>query len=210
MQSRNKELKQINKQRLTQQCSVHLCVKAVNKPNNKGNTMRNMFNVTCIKKVKSVFVGLSLLFGSSLFCTQAFANPDSKQRGISSASNVWQSCQALRENAGSAQQSVDSCYQFIRGFLYGAVLTDSQIMRGLENKKELSEFAQRAMRTRIGNGRTTDSDTYLANFCLPNPEIDQEAVLAVVNFLPDTFERSQTLGEVIYQAVQSAYPCEKR
>lgn len=171
--------------------------------------MRNIFNVTCLKQVKSVFVGGSLLFGSSLVCAQAFADPDSKQRGFNSANNVWESCQTLRENAGSAPKSADSCYQFIRGFLYGAVLTDSQIMRGLENKKELSEFAQRAMRTRIGNGRSTDSDTYLANFCLPNPEIDQETVLAVVDFLPDTFKRSQTLGEVIYQAVQSAYPCKK-
>jgi hypothetical protein len=173
-----------------------------------------MFKITCLKNAKNILVGLSLLFGSSLFSGFVIAVPESRQNtnqsGIKNASNVWQSCQALRGNTGSAQQGVDSCYQFIRGFLYGAVLTDSQIMRGLENKKELSEFAQRAMRTRIGNGRSTDSDTYLANFCLPNPEIDQETVLAVVSFLPDTFERTQTLGEVIYQAVQSAYPCKVR
>ncbi|QHJ12592.1 hypothetical protein FX988_02850 [Paraglaciecola mesophila] len=172
--------------------------------------MWNMSDLISLKYATRVLAGLTLLFGSSLISVQVFANPDPKQKGINSDSNVWQSCQALRENAGSAQQGVDSCYQFIRGFLYGAVLTDTQIMRGLETKKELSEFAQRAMRTRIGSGRSTDSDTYLANFCLPNPEIDQETVLAVVSFLPDTFERSQTLGEVIYQAVQSAYPCKTK
>ncbi|GAC32983.1 hypothetical protein [Paraglaciecola polaris] len=124
---------------------------------------------------------------------------------------IWQSCQSLKTlSLNQATISDDEqalCYQFINGFLQGAVLTDSQIMRGLEEGDALSTFAQRAIRTRVGNSRATDADTYLAHFCLPTADIDYATVVSVAKALPKERSGQAGLANEVYVAVKKAFPC---
>jgi hypothetical protein len=71
------------------------------------------------------------------------------------------------------------CYQYIKGFMQGAVRTDGQIMRDLEQSQGVSNFSQRTIRTRVGNTRASDADTYLAKFCLPDADVDHAEVINV-------------------------------
>ncbi|MEM5497756.1 hypothetical protein WNY77_10160 [Paraglaciecola mesophila] len=128
---------------------------------------------------------------------------------------VWQNCQNLKHQSEQREselsQVVDStCYQFIKGFLHGAVLTDTQIMRGLESESDMNSFSKRAIRTRLGSSRATDADTYLAQFCLPNADVDPEVVMSIVSALPNKIDASKSVAEEIYQAIKTTYPCQQR
>jgi hypothetical protein len=123
---------------------------------------------------------------------------------------VWQNCQNLKHQSEPSQVSDSTCYQFIKGFLHGAVLTDTQIMRGLEGGSDMNSFSKRAIRTRLGSSRATDADTYLAQFCLPNADVDPEVVMSIVRALPNKVGARKSLADEIYQAVKTTYPCEQR
>lgn len=128
-----------------------------------------------------------------------------------STNDLWESCQALgHQGAGGTSEKAENdtlCYQYIRGFLEGAVITDTQIMRELAKTNSKSDFAQRAIRTRVGKTRATDADTYLANFCLPDTRISQEMINKVAANLVIPVNTQQDIGPRIYQAVKQVYPC---
>lgn len=155
----------------------------------------------------NVSLGLVALLSTGLMATNVLAQGNTQD----ASQSVWQSCQTLKSAAGlqissnEAAQSV--CYQYIKGFMQGAVLTDSQIMRGLEESQGLSNFSQRAIRTRVGNTRASDTDTYLAKFCLPDADVDHAEVLKVAIALTDQPVAQQHFAGEVYTALKQAYPC---
>ena len=157
------------------------------------------------KSYQVIFLSLGL----AILPNVSFAVMDTKaSRGNDATHGVWQSCQVLKSESTN-QQNINqlpssTCYQFIKGFLHGAVLTDTQIMRGLEDNKGMSSFS----RTRVGNSRATDAETYLAKFCLPDADVDHDVVVSVVNALPNELNHRQTMESEVYEAVKKAYPCE--
>ncbi|WP_166426009.1 Rap1a/Tai family immunity protein [Paraglaciecola sp. 20A4] len=162
------------------------------------------------KSYQVIFLGLGL----AILPNVSFAMMDTKSsKGNDTAHGVWQSCQVLKSESANQQNIKPSpsstCYQFIKGFLHGAVLTDTQIMRGLEDNKGMSSFSQRAIRTRVGKSRATDAETYLAKFCLPDADVDHDVVVSVLNALPNELNHRQTVESEVYEAVKKAYPCEE-
>ncbi len=83
-------------------------------------------------------------------------------------------------------------------------------MRGLESESDMNSFSKRAIRTRLGSSRATDADTYLAQFCLPNADVDPEVVMSIVSALPNKIDASKSVAEEIYQAIKTTYPCQQR
>lgn len=162
-------------------------------------------NIFSIRVYSAVFLTLACM----LIPHSLLASTDNTKLG------VWQNCQNLKHQSGQREselsQVVDStCYQFIKGFLHGAVLTDAQIMRGLERGNDMNSFSKRAIRTRLGSSRATDADTYLAEFCLPNADVDPEVVMAIVGALPNKIDARKNVAEEIYQAIKTTYPCQQR
>ncbi|MFT4940236.1 MAG: hypothetical protein ACI88A_003288 [Paraglaciecola sp.] len=155
----------------------------------------------------NVGLWLAVLLGSGLIATNALAHKNTQEKSRS----VWQSCQTLKSDSGLHTSKDDIaksvCYQYIKGFMQGAVLSDGQIMRGLEQSQGLSNFSQRAIRTRVGNTRASDADTYLAKFCLPDADVDHVEVINVAIALTDQSVTQQQFASEVYTALKKAYPC---
>lgn len=114
----------------------------------------------------------------------------------------------LREACTAKNLSSDACRFYVAGFLDGALLTDTAIIRSLttDGDADTSDFLARAYQTRVGHLRGGAPATALAEFCLP-PEltIDDAAreVLPLLRTDPDT-----TLQEAVYAAVKTRFPCQ--
>ncbi|MFQ3196598.1 MAG: hypothetical protein ACJAUL_000249 [Paraglaciecola sp.] len=152
-------------------------------------------------------LGLAALLGAGLMATNALAQGNTQN----DSQSMWQSCQTLKSDAGLQISNNDItksvCYQYIKGFMQGAVLTDGQIMRGLEQSQGLTDFSKRAKRTRVGNTRASDADTYLAKFCLPDAYVDHAEVINVAAALTEQSVTQQQLASEVYTALKKAYPC---
>jgi hypothetical protein len=114
-------------------------------------------------------------------------------------------CQQVNLQDAKIQHSV--CYQYIAGFLDGAVLTDSTIMLGLSKYPEMSVFSERAIQTRLGKYRAPLPDTYLADFCLPEQTDRQTVISELISLWQSGESKSGNSAKIIYSLIKQAYPC---
>lgn len=100
---------------------------------------------------------------------------------------------------------------YIKGFLEGALLTDSTILAALESvEPEHSSFFLRAYRTRLGIG--ADSivpSTFLARFCLPAAKNVEQLAGSLAEKLMKNDTASGSPDERLYAYLQADYPCGK-
>lgn len=100
-------------------------------------------------------------------------------------------------------EAMSACRSFIKGFLQGALLTDTAIIESIEQDEPT--YAERAMQTRLG--KRSNQPTALAGFCLPENrtilDIAEETLLHV-----KTSERnSAELARNVYESLKVDYPC---
>lgn len=100
-----------------------------------------------------------------------------------------------------------TCFQYVKGFLDGALLSDAQIMENLGKDNEGSKFSERAFSTRVGKARGDIPDTFLADFCLPESTASDEVVLKVLNALKKV--KNDITAEMIFENVKREFPCSR-
>jgi len=103
------------------------------------------------------------------------------------------------------------CVRYIQGFIDGAVATDERVTKNVVAEyAEEETFAQRAIRTRLGNNLNRFGASYFAEFCLGEPIALAEVVDHVVTRLERADFKPQTpLARVfVYQVLRDDYPCE--
>ncbi|MCV6588967.1 MAG: hypothetical protein OIF57_08065 [Marinobacterium sp.] len=108
---------------------------------------------------------------------------------------------------------------YIEGFLAGAQLTDSEIIRRLDDVKpdeKYSDFFKRAFETRIGSAKEKVPATFYAGFCLPGQTegntsgaVSDEVITTILNAIDDSTQNASKASKAsqIFQAVRSKYPC---
>lgn len=124
------------------------------------------------------------------------------QYSIAGASTACQNVADVNENVETS-----TCFQFVTGFIEGALLSDEQIMTNLGSSRELSDFTKRAMRTRLGKQSEPLPATYLADFCLPEPKADDDVVLTVLDALKQVEDKSRIDSPMIYLILKRDFPC---
>jgi hypothetical protein len=109
---------------------------------------------------------------------------------------------------GGSDTSRAVCHAYIEGFLDGALVTDTAIVKNVGGEEDIfSSYTLRALRTRVGQVRAPLPATFLADFCLPE-EVGRSTVvtdlaeeLAVLNFA------AEPITEAVYRQIKQSYPC---
>ena len=100
------------------------------------------------------------------------------------------------------------CNAYISGFLNGALLTDSTIVKHVTAQdKTYSSFTERAYRTRVGSTRQELPATYLADFCLPADREVSSITMELAARLVLNEGKSDAMAEALYEQIQTDYPC---
>jgi hypothetical protein len=117
------------------------------------------------------------------------------------------------ENVSTVTKNVttSTCFQYVKGFLDGALLSDAQIMKNISEDAKGSEFSERAFSTRVGKTRGNPEipDTFFADFCLPDSNASDEVVLKTLEVLKKVKVKSEITAEMIFENVKNEFPCSK-
>ncbi len=118
-----------------------------------------------------------------------------------------QSCAGYIESKEIPEDSV--CFEYINGFIDGAVITDSAIIENItKEKQELSAFFQRAYKTRVGSRNQTIPPTYYAKFCLPDDLPRKTIVEELIHQLDAEVLTKQSFKQTLYETLKRVYACE--
>ncbi len=132
------------------------------------------------------------------------ANADSKFYD-----NLVELCQNTNVNSGAVSST--GCYQYIRGFLQGSVITDTAIINKIKGSEFESAFANRAYNTRVGNTRDSIQATSYAGFCLPNDQATNDVVIQLLkdvqSSLREQSEDEPTVPKRLYELLKARYSC---
>ncbi|BBB25808.1 hypothetical protein [Amphritea japonica] len=113
--------------------------------------------------------------------------------------------------ADTADENQVYSKQYILGFLAGAQLTDSEIIRRMQvesNIEPRSDFFKRAFKTRVGKSADSVPATYYAGFCIPEDESSESIVTHIQEQIGLQKQTNKTdIALVIYKAIQTRYPC---
>ena len=117
------------------------------------------------------------------------------------------SCAGFIDSKEIPEDSV--CYEYINGFIDGAVITDSAIIENItKEKKELSSFFQRAYKTRVGSKDKAIPPTYYAKFCLPDDQPRKMIVEELIHQLDSEVLNKQSIKQTLYETLKRVYACE--
>lgn len=113
---------------------------------------------------------------------------------------------AKGQSCAENQETMDACRSFIKGFIQGALLTDTAIIKSIEEVEPT--FAERAMRTRLGKKRS-QSPTALAGFCLPADRSILELAEETLDHVRASERNSVELAKNVYSSLKVDYPCDE-
>lgn len=99
-------------------------------------------------------------------------------------------------------QAMAACRSFIKGFIQGALLTDTAIIKSIERNR--SSFSERAFRNRVGK---KEPPTALAGFCLPEGRSILEIAETTLDHVKDAERNSFELARRVYDSLKIDYPC---
>lgn len=121
---------------------------------------------------------------------------------------VVSSCASYITSQEIPEDSV--CYEYINGFIDGAILTDSAIIENItKEKEEFSSFFKRAYKTRVGRTRNEVPVTYYAKFCLPE-EMSRKAIIEeLIHELDEQVIGKQSFRNTLYDTMKRVYACEE-
>ena len=101
------------------------------------------------------------------------------------------------------------CVLYVKGFLDGAVATDSRVARNVAAEVDGKEsFTDRAIRTRVIDRMNSFGPTVYARFCVGQPD----PIADVVEHVVEEFEQYDSLDgiqaqAVVYASLRRHYPC---
>jgi hypothetical protein len=109
---------------------------------------------------------------------------------------------------GGTETSRAVCHAYIEGFLDGALVTDTAIVRNVSGEEDIfSNYTLRALRTRVGEVRAPLPATFLADFCLPE-EVERRAVVTdLAEELASLDYTAEPITEAVYRQIKQSYPC---
>lgn len=115
------------------------------------------------------------------------------------------------ENVAKVTENVATsiCSQYIKGLLDGALLSEAQNIKNINVDDKVSTFSDRAFSTRVGKIRTTEPDTFLADFCLPESVANDDVVMKVLEALKKVKVKSDITAELIFENVKNSFPCSR-
>jgi len=118
------------------------------------------------------------------------------------------SCQQYIKADDLPEDSV--CYEYINGFIDGAVITDTAIIENIAAESEMqgSDFFRRAYKTRLGDRGKNPPPTYFAKFCLPEAVTRHDIVRTLVQSLDGNALSKTPFREQLYTALKKVYACE--
>ncbi len=102
-------------------------------------------------------------------------------------------------------EAMSACRSFIKGFLQGALLTDTAIIKSIIEDSEPT-YAERASRTRLG--RKSNQPTALAGFCLPEDRSILELAEETLGQVKESERNSVELAQNVYRSLKANYPCD--
>lgn len=104
----------------------------------------------------------------------------------------------------TASQDLETNKAYVVGFLAALTLNQTSDVKSTEDQAQ-SEFFNRAFQTRLGR----EPIAYGKNqICLPHAGIDDDLLESVLIQLDEISKSSKAnKAELVYQAVQRAYPC---
>ncbi len=118
-----------------------------------------------------------------------------------------ESCQGYIDSNVIPEDSV--CYEYINGFIDGAILTDTAIIENItKEEKEFSTFFQRAYKTRVGQQNRTIPPTYFAKFCLPEETSRKTIIENLIHQLNAELLTKQSFKQTLYETLKRVYSCE--
>lgn len=124
------------------------------------------------------------------------------------ANNTKQeSLQACTAKAGDKVSGMLSCQQFVAGFMQGALLTDAAIIARFSTDSALSDFANRALETRVGGRLKSLPVTYFASFCLPKERAYTELISQLTAQMMSSSDSSEAPGQRLYSLLKQQFPC---
>ncbi|WP_372835514.1 hypothetical protein [Pontibacterium sp.] len=100
---------------------------------------------------------------------------------------------------------------YIAGFLAGAQLTDTEIIRRFDaaNKGDQpSDFFERAFKTRVGERPSAVPATYYAGFCLPESKSNNDVIDSILGEITQKSSSSDLdKAHSVFRALRNQYPC---
>lgn len=108
------------------------------------------------------------------------------------------------------EQESRLCVFYVKGFLDGAVATDSRVAQNVASELDGEEsFTERAIRTRVVNRMDRYGPTVYAKFCVGQPDPIAEVVGHVVEELGryDSLDGVQAQA-VVYSSLRRHYACQ--
>ncbi len=150
-------------------------------------------------KLNDPFMRLVIIF---LFTTNL-----SSVHAESAEEALVKSCSHLIDSEVIPEDSI--CYEYINGFIDGAVITDRAIIENItKEKQEFSSFFQRAYKTRVGGNRGTLPVTYYAKFCLPEETSRKVVIEQLIHELDANIISKQAFKQTLYETLKRVYSCE--
>ena len=121
-------------------------------------------------------------------------------------------------NANSNAIYITSCYQYIRGFLQGAVVTENAIVKGFITGEFDSAFVDESVKAAQLNGnsqwRNAVHMSGYTGFCLPSEEVTHDVVVSLLKGIQAKFKPledkipTNPLSEHLYELLMERYTCE--
>lgn len=151
---------------------------------------------------QSRFIALAIAIAALI--TIGVAQSQSQVRSFSVPS-IGGDEELAKQHCDDSSDTMDACLSFIKGFLQGALLTDTAIIQSIEAQQANKSFSQRALKTRLG--RNSDSPTSLAGFCLPPERTILDLAQETLDHVSHSERNSLELAQNVYQSLQTDYPC---
>ena len=120
--------------------------------------------------------------------------------------HVVAACSDAENGGNEASRAV--CHAYIEGFLDGALVTDTAIVRNVGGEEDMfSNYTMRALRTRVGEVRAPLPATFLADFCLPEESERRSVVQDLAEELATLDFAAEPITEAVYRQIKESYPC---
>lgn len=110
-----------------------------------------------------------------------------------------------KQHCDDTPETLDACRSFIKGFLQGALLTDTAILESMYSDNNASSFTERAIKTRIS--QRAEPPTTLAGFCLPANRTILDLANETLDHVKHSERNSKDLAQNVYNSLKKDYPC---
>lgn len=117
--------------------------------------------------------------------------------------SVSSSCKQFSDDDGNH----NICYQYVSGYIGGALTTDVAIINELEKDKPMSAYMERVFKTRATTQSKYYKATYFAKFCFKDAQVRDTLIKNIITHMDMNNLNDSNLDNRIYTTITSLYPC---